>query len=357
MSDVCLPMVYEHTDTTHHGGRIIYPIKVSIDETMVPASTATMTMPRGELFTRNQVFMLYTISGLSGHYRIRSIGLDCPNDIITYQLEHMVAEVGDWCVMQDQSGNYSATNAIRRLWRGSDTSSTSDDGYRGTDWQLGSVTALSGITVELDAKKGDNLLSAILKVLDGCPGVYMTFNYETSPWSINFARINEANYGDYQDVSVNGLLTRNVSTAKVTWDFTDLCTRVRYKYSNTWYVYTADQTYRDKYGIAEEAMSTSGSSSLASAQYKAQEFMRKNQEPRLSISITGEDMYPVTGKESDRLEVGKLYKLVVPELGNKYRNIIKLSRPDVYGEPRKVSITLGDADPTLWGYLGNIKKK
>lgn len=347
MTSPILPIVF--TDATLNDGDTVYPIKVSIDENLVPVSTATLTTTRDIVYNRKQVFKLYNAHGLAGYYRIQSMDIDYGNDTISYQLENMIAEIGDWCIFAAVSGNKAAATAIRNLWNGSDSTAS----YRGTSWQLGSMTALSGMTVEMDAKNRDNLLSSILDVLDGCPGVYIKPDFSTYPWTLNFAKLDSGNASDV----AYGHLSRNIGSARVNLDFTDLCTRVRYYYES-WRSYTADQSYRDAYGLVEGTVSTSSASSLARAQYMAQEYLRKNQEPRISISISGQDLYSITGVSQDKLEVGKLFKLFVPELQNNvFRNITKLSWNDVYGDPLNVSVTLGEEDPTLWAYLKAIKKK
>lgn len=334
--------------------KVIYPIKLSIEESIVPVSSATMVMPRDEIFGRNYVFKLFTAAGEAGYYRIRSASVNYSNDTVTYELEHMAAEIGDWCILQEHSGNYAAATAIRRLWRGSDSSSTSDDSYRGEHWVLGDMTVLSGITVELEASNRANLLTSLLDVMDGLPGIYMKFDYSEYPWTIDFSSMD---FNAYQD-RAHGRLSRNISSAQVSWDYTDLCTRARYLYSGTWRVYNADEDLQEKYGIVEDTASTSGASSLARAQYMAKEYLRKNQEPRISIQMSGQDLYAVTGITPDRLAIGKLFTLFVPELDTTIsRNITSLKWNDVYGDPLNVDVTLGDEDPTLWAYLKKIKKK
>lgn len=334
--------------------KVIYPIKLAINETMVPVSTATMVMPReAELFGRNYVFKLFTAAGVSGYYRVQSFDIDYSSDTVTYQLEHMIAEVGDWCIMQAHSGNYAAATAIRRLWRGSDASGTSDDSYRGDHWVLGDMTVMDGVTVELEASNRANLLTSLLDVMDGLPGIYMDFDYSEYPWIIDFSSMSASAYQD----RAHGRLSRNISSANVSFDFTDLCTRARYVYSGTWRVYNAEEQ-QGLYGIVEGTASTSGASSLARAQYMAKEFLRKNQEPRISISMSGQDLYAITGITPDRLKIGKLFTLFVPELDTTItRNITSLKWNDVYNDPLNVSVTLGEEDPTLWAYLKSIKKK
>lgn len=352
MNTVHLPLVYEGSNMFTTTCRPVYPIRLSIEETMIPASTATMICTRDELYKRSQVFELFTANGSAGRFRIRSIDIDEVGDTVTYQLEHMIAEVGNWVLINDISGNKVQRTALRQLWRGVDSSSADDNNYRGSVWQLGSVTALSDTTtVELDAKNGDNLLNAINGLLQNCPGIYMTFAYSTDPWTINFA--------DYTNASsAYGLLDRNVSSARVYYDFTDLATRVRYKYSNTWRSQTAGSSYTNAYGVVEHAISTDGATSLASANYMAQQYLIQHREPRITIEIDGYDLSSITGVPEDKFTIGKQFHLYVPELvGDFYRSITRLRWDDVFGDPLRVHVTLGDDDPTLWAFLTDIIHK
>ena len=333
--------------------KVIYPISLSIDESITPVSTASMVMPRSEIYGRNHVFKLFKVNGLAGYYRIRSSSVDYNNDTVTYELEHMIAEVGDWCILQKHSGSYTAANAIRRLWRGSDASSTSDDSYRGSHWQLGSLSWLTE-TVELDAENRSNLLSSMLDVLDGLPDIFMTFDFSVYPWTVDFASLSN----NVLNVDVkHGRLSRNIGSAQVSLDYTDLCTRVRYYY-DSWHYNTADEAHISQYGIVESKVDVSDADSSARAQYIAKEYLRKNQEPRISISMSGEDLYSITGVPQDKFELGRYFSLFVPELGaDIVRNITRLTWNDVYGDPLSVSVTLGEEDPSLWAYLKKIKKK
>lgn len=332
----------------------IQPISVSIDEDITPVSSATIVMPMDhEAITRKHVVQLFTPNGETAMYRIRSVEVNHGADTVTYQLEHMFAEVGDWVVMAKQSGSYAAATALRRLWRGADASDTSDDSYLGGKWQIGDLTSLSGITVELEAANRDNLLSSMLEVMDACPGKYFEFNFSEYPWIWN---ISSMDFSAVQDHTY-GRLSRNVSSAVVSFDYTDLCTRVRYYYDQ-WRYYTAPAEIIEKYGTVNEKVSVSGAESLARAQFIAKEHLRKHQEPRISISIDGADLYSITGATVDKMKIGKLFTLYVPELDTDVqRNITRLSWPDVYGDPYRVSVTLGEDDPSLWAYLKTIKKK
>ena len=339
------------TQTTE--SKIIYPVRVTIDESIEPVSTATITMPRdGTVLGRDVVFKLYKATGEAGYFRVQSIDIDYSSNTIVYQLESMFAEVGDWCIMQKQSGSYSAANAIRRLWRGSDASATSDDGYRGSDWVLGDMTALTG-TVELQAANRSNLLTSILDVLGGLPSIYLDFDWSDWPWKVNFKALDES-----ADGIAHGRLDRNIGGARISLDYTDLCTRVRYYYDSSWRQYTADQEHQDAYGIVEEKLDVNGAETLARAQYMAKEHLEKMQDPRTSISLTAYELSAITGVKADEFKIGKIFELHVPEFDYVLRrNITRMTWNDVYGDPLNVNITLGEDDPSLWAYLKPIKKK
>lgn len=352
MNSIPFPRTYDK-NLYYESVEIIHPIQVSIDLNITPLSTATIVMPRDKPLNRSGYIELFTASGSAGFFRIRSPEIVYENDTITYELEHAVAEVGDWLVKTKQEGSMNAKTALRRIWRGTDSTSTSDDNYRGDKWQLGDMTSIGDITVELSVDHED-VLSAMLDVMDALPGIYMQFDFTTSPWTINFVSRENPVVQDY----AYGRLSRNVSSATVTYDDTDLCTRVYYEYGDTWRTYTSPAEITDLYGIVERTVSTSGESSLARAQYVAKEFLRKNREPKIAIQISGQELSAITGVSEDKLEIGKLFKLYVPELEtDAARNITALSWANVYDDPLGVEVTLGDEDPTLWGYIRYLNKK
>ena len=85
---------------------------------------------------------------------------------------------------------------------------------------------------------------------------------------------------------------------------------------------------------------------------------RKNSEPKISIEITAEELAAITGFPSDKFKLGQLLRFRLPEYDKIIeRSITGISWDDVYNNPMSATVTCGEDDPTLWGYVKALRGK
>lgn len=363
-TNIPLPLRYKRTYSEGAGinwtkVEPLYPISVSIDLSLVPLSTARIVLPLKDELNFGDYVRLFTMSGEAGLFRVTGCEYIFENSTAEYELEHAVSEVGDWIVTAKYDTKVTVRTAINRLFNGESGASAN---YLGDLWELGDVSALpNDIYVELSVDR-DDVLSSMLEVLEAVPDVWMEFEYPDrrnfptpAKWKINFVKDDGETWAESETV---GRLGQNIASASVTYDFTDLCTRVHYDFDDTWRSYTAPDEYIQKYGQVRRSISTSGESSLDRAKYVAQEYLRMNQEPKVHIEIGGEDLMKISGSTADELILGKPYRFYIPEKDiTIQRRITALSWGDVYGDPANVNVTLGDDDPSLWAFMNEKRRK
>ena len=378
--------------------RRIHPINVSVNLEITPLSYASMTLPKGENLPARGYVELYTCMGSAGIYRVRSPQDAYGSEITTAELEHAVVEVGDYLISHEYDEMMAANTAMTTVF----------SYYRGSKWQLGSVSALGSGQIALEAKYV-RVLEAMLAILEQKPDCMMAFDFSTSPWTINIV-----NKGT--TVAAEGRLARNVNYARVTYDDTELCTRAYYEkeattdeapsyypvfdqtknYSKNEYVrdnatnnklyqlpsgHTAGTTWANTtktsvtniptsvwayvdadtigtYGVIEREVQTGSNYTASEALYAAQEYLRTHKNPRISVEISLEELSSITGETLDTFTIGKLCRLALVDYNvTVEKNIISLSFPNVYRTPRSVTATLADAEDTTINFLHDVDSK
>lgn len=323
--------------------RIVNPISVSITQSIVPLDTASMTLPADENLPARSWVELFTPYGSAGMFRVRSPHDAYGQETTSVELEHMISEVGDYLVKEEISEMLPANTAMQRVFKH----------YGGGKWKLGSVSALGSSTIALEAKY-DRVLDTMLAILEQKKDCMMAFDFTTSPWTVSIVKKGTS-------VAAEGRLSRNVTSATISCDDTELCTRVWYqtfdkKKQGTWKY--KDASTKSKYGIVEGTVRTSSDMTEAEINTTVNAYLNDHQEPRYGVSIQGVELSQITGESLDKMTVGKLYRLTIPEKSVKQEmNITSISFLDVYNAPRNISIQLGAEEDTVVTFLHNLDSK
>ena len=373
-----------------------HPLSMSLDLNIIPLSTATMDLPRSEYIPARSYVELFTPLGSAGFFRVRSPEDAYGEDITSVELEHAITEVGDYLVKAKYDEMMAANTAMQTVF--------SD--YGGGRWRLGDVSALGAGEIALSVNY-DRVLDAMLGILEQKQNCYLAFDFTTSPWTVSVAQRDTV-------VSAEGRLSRNIDSAKVIYDDTELCTRVYYEHATTtdsieglnldgiptfdandnysagaYVVYdnhlyqlpngheaeetwantvsilqedipTSEWTYLDadtisKYGIIERTVSTSTDYTDEESLQTAQEFIRTHKEPRVSVVIQAEELAHATGESWDTFTIGKLLRLALVDYDvTVERNITGLSWADVYNDPESMEVNLGEEEDTAITFLHDV---
>jgi len=306
--------------------RRIRPLSVSIDEQIVPLSTAEMTLFPGDSVPFRSYVEMYTANGSAGYFRAKtpSIGYGEVSNVV--QLEHAICEVGDYIVKGEiEQQTLSLEDALLTVF----------SHYSGSKWQMGTVDVTADVVI---SGNYSNVLQMMNSLIALVPSAMLTFDFTTTPWTWN-VRERE------QTVSAEGRLSRNIASVTIQKNDNELCTRV-------WLTGLSDdplESYMDaetieQYGIIEKALDGSDYT-YEQAVVIATSYLEKHQHPSYSVSINGIDLSSITGESLDQFEIGKLYRLIVPsETEPIEETIVGISWGDVYGNPNLVSITLSEEE-------------
>lgn len=327
--------------------RPLHPIRTSVELNIIPLSTASLELPEEEVIPARSYVEMFTNLGSAGIYRVRSPQNSYGEDQTASELEHAIVEVGDWLVRAKYDEMKPAGQAMQTIF----------NHYRGNKWQLGSVSALGSKSIALQANY-DDCLSTMLALLDQVPDVMMTFDFSTSPWTVSFKAVDST-------VSAEGRMSRNIESARIIYDDSELCTRAYYEYpvagsddgttapSTAWATMDADTI--STYGIIEREVPTGSGFTRSEAEYKVQEYLRKHKAPKISIEMTGEDLSQMTGESLDTFRIGKLFRLALPKYGITIEKpITSMSWDDPYNKPRWFTVNLADPEDTAITFLHDV---
>lgn len=375
--------------------RTVRPVSMSMSLSIVPLSYASMQLPRGESLPARGYVELYNSMGFAGVFRVRSPQDAYGDDITTAELEHAIVEVGDYLVLGEYDQMMAASTAMTTVF----------SHYRGNKWQLGSVGALGSGQIALQVKY-ERVLEAMLAILDQKPNCMMSFDFSTKPWTVNIVSRGTT-------VAAEGRLSRNVNSAKVMYDDTELCTRCYYECSTTedangdgFPVFEAGNNYSKDalvannnklykltnghtkgtswanttktvvdgsptsswsyvdadtlsvYGLVERTISTGSDYTTSEALTAVNAYLAKHKDPRVSVTISAEELSSVTGEPFDTFTIGKLCRLALVDYGvTVERNITGLTWDNVYDAPEDVTVTLEDEEDTAITFLHDLDAK
>ena len=376
--------------------RRIRPEKVSLNLSITPLSYATMELPTGESLPERGYVELFNCMGSAGIFRVRSPQDAYGEDITTAELEHAIVEVGDYIVRTKYDEMMAAGAAMQAIF----------SHYRGSLWQLGSVAAMGSgqIAVQQDHTR---VLEAMLALLDQTPSCMLAFDFSTTPWTVSVVSRGTT-------VTAEGRLSRNVNSARVIYDDTELCTRAYYELPDTEdakpgnfpafnvnknnssgsYVTNAnklyylpnghvkgttwedtDKTLKDDapttswaymdadtqaiYGIVEREVRTGSNYTLAEIQRVVTDYLRKHKKPRASVDISAAELSSITGEPLDSFEIGKLFRLALADYNNLTveDNITALIWSDVYDDPYNIAVNLAEEEDTAITFLHDLDAK
>lgn len=323
--------------------RIVNAISLQITQNITPLSTASITLPEGEELPARSYVELFTPYGSAGMFRVRSPHNNYGSGYSTAELEHMVAEIGDYVVKAEYDSMVAAKTAVKNVF----------SHYKGSRWKLGSYTAIGSEKVALEAKY-DSVLNALLSILEQKPDFMMTFDFTTTPWKLNIVKKGTS-------VVAEGRLSRNVETASVIYDDSELVTRVWYqtytksadgKVTSKW---TSKSANTSKYGIIESTVSTSSDMTADEISSVVDTYLNEHKEPRTSVSINAQELNQITGERMDKFILGDLYRLNLRDYDLTVElHVTSITWGDVINSPGSATVHLGAEEDTVVTFLHNL---
>lgn len=302
--------------------RRIYTPFASVNLNITPLSTAVIELPPEDTIPPRSFVEMFTASGSAGIFRTSSPEMGYGGLNSTVQMEHASCEIGDYLVTADLEKEETALQAIAEAF----------GYYRGTLWQLGNIASTDTVILQCDH---DNVLQVILSIMEQIPGYMLSFDFNTNPWTVSVVARPTM-------VSAEGRLSRNIAGARIIEDDSELCTRLYLDGLPNGYI---ESDTISQYGIVERQLDGYSDLTVEKAQRIANLYLEKHKHPRLTIEIDAQDLYQITGETLDRLQLGGLYRLALPDAGiTREETIISIQYNDIYGDRGNATVTLSEEE-------------
>ena len=311
------------------------PVKLSLDLRLFPLSTAEMVLTHDtpEIKLRDHM-ELFDENGSVGIFRVKEISTTVGRTRKVV-LEHSLCTLRD-DVIPAQGFMCSVPEALTRLLACQSI----------PRWTLGEVEAPSDLTI-IFATKYANLLSAVEALLGMLPeGYALDFDQHASPWQLHLRRLSDTD-------ACEGRLSRNLQSVRHDLDGSRLCTRV--------YPFGAEvETERisliplggsdhvqsdaaDDLGVISRTFENDLIFDAPTLNEVARMYLDRHAEPETTITVSAVDLSAATGEDIDAFRLGRICRLCLPDMRMILRErIIAISKPDVYGAPGQLLLTLSN---------------
>ena len=329
----------------------LHPTLLSLTETLAPLSSAEMTLPEGEPEVTVGMFMeLFTAAGSAGVFRVetatRRIAGDGGQHLV---LQHALCTLSDEVLpgYVELSGTAEEVMSDLLARQGCDR------------WQLGEVP-----DEMLDCSwENENLLTALLSLTESMEGAYRwDYDFSTEPWTLSLLPLPGESFCEVR-------AGRSLTAARITIDRMDLCTRL-YPLG---YGEGADQLNIRKvngglryltadtaavWGVVKRIWVEPSITKAARLKAAARRMLEKCKNPVVTVEVEADELCSLTGEAIDRFRVGEMCRLPLPDWGVMMdERVTQLHRPDVYGEPTRVTLTLANRAATAVDDLSALARQ
>ncbi len=332
----------------------LHPSKLQVTQNLTPLSSAVIELPEGETIAEvGQYAELYGAFGSMGIFRITEtehrVG-DASGQ--TLYLTHGLATLSDDVLpgyTELGGSDMTTSQVLERL-----LSCQADQ-----RWTLGDCEYAESFSYSWE---NENLLTAILSVAQVLPDdPVWDFDQSATPWRLHLRRASvqvcECRMG------------RGLKSVSVTEDRSQMCTRL-YPLG---YGEGADQMHigsvnrgvkylqadtAEKYGIISGVWTDTSITEPATLMAAGKRVLEKNCQPAITVEVEGAELASGTGEPLDRLQVGRLCRIPLPEENmTVLQRIISAVYEDVLNAPEKVRLTLSTAQTDTSAALATLQRK
>ena len=297
-------------------------------------STATMTPADMTGISISSWFQDDTDPGKGIVWRVKSIGTAYATNTPTLNLEHAISILKDRVL-------FGAVTPATITGKSTATTCTAAQAVRyilgkQSDWVLGSF----GYSVSNPYKfDGDTLFDALETVTNSLEDAEWTYDMSAYPFKLNIRPRNST-------VSSELRAGRNLKTITRTVDKGGMYTRFypigkdALKLKGMGYV----DKNASKYGIIEKVETDESLDSEEELKRFANERLKLHAEPTVTIDVEGLELSGATGEPLDRLTLGRVCRVPLPEFGTTIEErIVTLTYPDKLFQPTVFKATLANS--------------
>ncbi len=198
---------------------------------------------------------------------------------------------------------------------------------------------------------GDDLLSALEKVLSSLNDAYIDYNLTAIPFKINVRKLSS-------DVGSEMRMSRNIQTIRRTVDRSRMYTRLYPIGENDLHI-DGDYVSRNEgiYGTVCKIETESSKKTKAELLAWADERLSRHCEPSVTVTVGGLELSQDTGEPLDNIKINRKCRVPLPEFNTTIvEKVTKLSWSDKIREPKKVTVTLANQREDIASIVNKINK-
>ena len=341
-------------DSTFAEKRRLNPSELSVELPLRDVCTASVTLPGTDSALQMHDWVdIFVNTGSVGLFRVTDLGKESEGRTIV-TLRHAIDTLSDAVWVPTNTGeteNFEGTVAefLAALL----------DKQKTAYWQLGACADTAAW--KRDGVSYARLSDLLNEVVQDQIDYYLTFDFSTSPWTLNFVALPTTVTGEFR-------LSRNVETADVRRSDGDMCNRLHLSASTT----TTDSgghkttsvvygTYDNVasqalYGIIEQTANVDTAYVPVPSDW-AQEFLDRRADPAIQISIEGYELKALTGQSWDTFSRGQKVRVILGPLGERITTRVEaITYPDVLNQPERVTVELANRLPKFTSAIAQMQK-
>lgn len=207
-------------------------------------------------------------------------------------------------------------------------------GYQ-SDWILGACDYTDSNPYSFS---GEDLLSAVETVLTSLEEPWLEFDVSRYPFVVNVRKASQTPQCEMR-------MSRNIVSMRKSIDMSRMFTRFYPVGKEDLRLPGAGYMSRNEraYGIREKSATDQSRETVEALRSWATEQLYKHARPDVTITINGIELAAATGESLDRLTVGTVCRVPLPEFGtSENERIIQKSWADELNRPEDVTVTLGN---------------
>ena len=280
-------------------------------------------------------------------WRVKGVETAYETNTRTVQLEHMIQSLRDRIMFGDvkpatMAGKTGATTctalqAITYILK------------QQSDWTVGAVGYTKSAPYNFNS---EDLYSALETVSSSLLDAWWSYDFSKYPFKLSIKPKSTA-------VTCEMRMDRNIRTLKKTIDRTRMYTRFypigknNLKLTGNGYV----EKNANLYGVVSKCETDNEKDTQNKLKSWAEEKLNNHAEPIVTVTVSGLDLSDATGEKLDRLTLGTVCNIPLPEFDTVItERITRLSWADKTSAPESVSITLANQVEDVASIINNIQK-
>ena len=280
-------------------------------------------------------------------WRVKSVATDYATDTRTISCEHMITRLKDLILFGEVTpatiaGKKKATTCTARQAVEYILTKTAD-------WKLGTFGFDKTAPYNFN---GDSLFDALETVSSSLLKAWWSYDFSSYPFKLSIQPKATA-------VSCEMRMDRNITSLKRTVDRSRMYTRFYPIGKNDLHLSGAGYVSKneDLYGIIHKTETDQSKSTQQELEDWANEKLENHAEPTVTVNVSGLDLSAATGESLDKLTLGKICRIPLPEYGTTITEpITSLSWSDKIADPESVAVTLANQVEDVASIINNLNK-